>query len=393
MSEKLSLVKGDKVTQIDVGVDIYKAAAENSVSVLSQLDSQYAGDVTPGASASKQILCQAGMTAVAQATTPQEYRAALGNYNVGHAMTGMSASITREGTPASRLLTPAVVLEMAEIQRLDDKKSEIAVFKEQVATTRTIAGNRYEQPLIDLSVPGTAEAGRTSQLTLPNVIGTVTVTSRGGSIPSFGLGLEISDQAMKAFSFDQLALVLNRQRTMHEIRTLSNNMNVLVEGDSDLGMGALPIVKASTFDPAAIDMKTFSQRALMKILRENTVMREPSHIWGDEDTYMAYIERTGRKVAATMYVEDAESGAKLARPINMNVTEPKFWIVEDGVVPRGRLVFLDARYAIEEYINTEANYEATEQLVMRRGTQMRFDYGRVMRRWDDNAWLVVDMVK
>ena len=393
MSEKLSLVKGDKVTQIDVGVDIYKAAAENSVSVLSQLDSQFAGDVTPGASASKQILCQAGMTAVAKATTPQEYRAALGNYNVGHAMTGMSASITREGTPASRLLTPAVVLEMAEIQRLDDKKSEIAVFKEQVATTRTIAGNRYEQPLIDLSVPGTAEAGRTSQLTLPNVIGTVTVTSRGGSIPSFGLGLEISDQAMKAFSFDQLALVLNRQRTMHEIRTLSNNMNVLVEGDSDLGMSALPIVKASTFDPAAIDMKTFSQRALMKILRENTVMREPSHIWGDEDTYMAYIERTGRKVAAAMYVEDAESGAKLARPINMNVTEPKFWIVEDGVVPRGRLVFLDARYAIEEYINTEANYEATEQLVMRRGTQMRFDYGRVMRRWDDNAWLVVDMVK
>ena len=393
MSEKLSLVKGDKVTQIDVGVDIYKAAAENSVSVLSQLDSQFAGDVTPGASASKQILCQAGMTAVAKATTPQEYRAALGNYNVGHAMTGMSASITREGTPASRLLTPAVVLEMAEIQRLDDKKSEIAVFKEQVATTRTIAGNRYEQPLIDLSVPGTAEAGRTSQLTLPNVIGTVTVTSRGGSIPSFGLGLEISDQAMKAFSFDQLALVLNRQRTMHEIRTLSNNMNVLVEGDSDLGMSALPIVKASTFDPAAIDMKTFSQRALMKILRENTVMREPSHIWGDEDTYMAYIERTGRKVAASVYVEDAESGAKLARPINMNVTEPKFWIVEDGVVPRGRLVFLDARYAIEEYINTEANYEATEQLVMRRGTQMRFDYGRVMRRWDDNAWLVVDMVK
>lgn len=392
MSEKLSLVKGDKVTQIDVGVDIYKAAAENSVSVLAQLDSQFAGDVTPGASASKQILCQAGMTAVAKATTPQEYRAALGNYNVGHAMTGMSASITREGTPASRLLTPAVVLEMAEIQRLDDKKSEIAVFKEQVATTRTIAGNRYEQPLIDLSVPGTAEAGRTSQLTLPNVIGTVTVTSRGGSIPSFGLGLEISDQAMKAFSFDQLALVLNRQRTMHEIRTLSNNMNVLVEGDSDLGMSALPIVKASTFDPAAVDMKTFSQRALMKILRENTVMREPSHIWGDEDTYMAYIERTGRKVAASMYVEDAESGAKLARPINMNVTEPKFWIVEDGVVPRGRLVFLDARYAIEEYINTEANYEATEQLVMRRGTQMRFDYGRVMRRWDDNAWLVVDMV-
>lgn len=198
---------------------------------------------------------------------------------------------------------------------------------------------------------------------------------------------------MKAFSFDQLALVLNRQRTMHEIRTLSNNMNVLVEGDSDLGMSALPIVKADTFDPAAIDMKTFSQRALMKILRENTVMREPSHIWGDEDTYMAYIERTGRKVAAAMYVEDSESGAKLARPINMNVTEPKFWIVEDGVVPRGRLVFLDARYAIEEYINTEANYEATEQLLMRRGTQMRFDYGRVMRRWDDNAWLVVDMVK
>ena len=63
------------------------------------------------------------------------------------------------------------------------------------------------------------------------------------------------------------------------------------------------------------------------------------------------------------------------------------------MVPRGRLVFFDARYAFEEYINTEANYEATEQLLMRRGTQMRFDYGRVMRRWDDNAWLVVDMVK
>lgn len=389
---QLKFRKGGSVVEADIGIHSYKEASAAGKSLFAHLNSKHSDDVDHFATAMDQVLAQAGFDAAVGVRDAKERRKALGSYNFGDAMHGnLGAAITREDTPASRLLAPAVVLELIEDQRVDDKTSEIAIFRQQVAGTRTIAGSRYEQPKLNLDIPATADYSRSSQLALPNIMGTLTVSKAGGSIPSFALGLEISDQAQKAFSFDQVAMVLNRQRMMHEVRALEVNMHCLVNGDIDLGQDALPVVNASAYDPTAITPETFSQKALRKILRQDRLVRQPTHIWGDEEAYDAYIKRLGRPKASDIFVEDPESGAKIARPINMNIVEPEFWVLDEGVIPAGHLAFLDKRYAIEEYVNSEANYEATEQLVMRRAMQMRFDYGRVMRRLDDSAWLVVNM--
>lgn len=385
--QNLTLHKGDKKVEIQLGMEIYKEAAKQNQDVFAYLDSKYAADVDYGTTASEQILGQMGMPFA------ENFRKEVGGLKLDDAMEGrFGASITRDSQPVSRILTPAVVLKLVEDKLAEDKTSDLAIFERQIGAHNRIQGNRFEQPMINFDIPKEARAKRIGQLSLPVIMGTLTVSSRQGVIPTVSIGLEISHEARKAFTFDQVAMVLAKQKAEQQMYNLYDNLASLVNGDEDLAQAALPVIKASQFDSAAVSPETFSQRALLKMLRKDRLKRQINVIWGTEDTYLAYVERTGRPTADTIKVANPETGAAMARPMNLNVNEPEFWIVEDSVLPFGRLVGLDTRYAIEKFTNLEANYEATEELVMRRGTQMRFDHGDTLRRWHDDAWLAVDMI-
>ncbi len=388
MSEKnLTLYKGNEKTEIQIGVDIYKKAAERNQDVFAFLDSEYAADVDRGTSASEQIMAQMGMPFA------ENFRQDVGNLKINDALDGkFGAAITRDSQPVSRILTPAIVMKMVEDKLAEDKSSDLAIFQKQIGATNNINGNRFEQPMINFDIPKEARAKRIGQLSLPVIMGTLTVSGRQGVIPTVSIGLEISHEARKAFSFDQVAMVLAKQKESQQTYNLYENLSTLVNGDEDLAQSALPVVKASIFDAAATTAATFSQKALLRMLRQDRLKRQINVLWGTLETYEAYVARTGRPTAQDIKVASAETAAALARPLNLGVQEPEFWIVEDSVLPAGRLVGLDTRYAIEKFTNLEANYEATEELVMRKGTQMRFDSGDIMRRWHDEAWLAVDMI-
>ena len=92
-------------------------------------------------------------------------------------------------------------------------------------------------------------------------------------------------------------------------------------------------------------------------------------------------------------MDSKELAAYEARPMNFGYTEPQIFIVNKGVIPTGIIVGLDSRFAIARIRNSEANYQATEQLVIRKGEQMRFDNGEIVYRQDDSAWTVLDLTK
>ena len=66
--------------------------------------------------------------------------------------------------------------------------------------------------------------------------------------------------------------------------------------------------------------------------------------------------------------------------------------MEPGVVPANTIVGLDSRYAIRKITNLQAEYSAAQELVMRRGQELRFDFGEVATRMYDNAFDVLQLI-
>ena len=67
------------------------------------------------------------------------------------------------------------------------------------------------------------------------------------------------------------------------------------------------------------------------------------------------------------------------------------FIVEDGVIPANTIMGLDSRYAIQRIKNSEAEYTAVEDFVMRKSTALRFDFGEIAYRLFDDAFDVLSL--
>lgn len=372
--------------EIDVNEKIYQAAHDAKCSVPQYLQRTYGQgvDAKVHGTVFNQLLAQQNMNLNKDKAT------GLGSATMRQLLEGgTSAATTRDAIPLSRILLPAAVLELIELNRGYDASSDAAAFNSMLAVDTSVAGNRYEQPVFDASNAAEQEISRIGQLQVPNLVGTLKVADQAGSIPTYSYGLEISDEAVKAMTIDQVAIYLQRMASEQASAQLDNHIFRLVNGNENINQAALPKVKAKTFDAAASGKLT--HRAFVKWMRSNRRKRTITHLMGDEETYFKFVERVGRPTANTIRVNDVELAAYESRPMNFNFTEPQFFIVNDGVLPTDLLVGIDSRFAIARVRNSEADYKASEDLIMRRGTAMRFDEGSTMYRLDDTAWSCLDL--
>lgn len=372
--------------EVELNEKVYEAAHDAKCSLPQYLQRTYGADVDPKVHGSvfNQLLAQCNMNLT------KDRHTGLGSATMRDIFDGApSMAITRDAVPLSRILAPAAILELVEMHRAADTSSDVAAFASMLAVDTTIAGARYEQPVFDASNADMQTVSRVGQLQVPNIVGSLTVSQRAGSIPTYGYGLEISDQAIKALTIDQTSIYLQRMATSQAAARVDMHINALVGGNEDVGQAALTKVKANTFDSAASGKLT--HKAYIKWLRQNRRLRTISHVMCDEDTYYKVIQREGRPTHSTIYVEDKEILAYPSRPMNFGLEEPQIFIVNTGVIPTDTLVGIDSRFAIQRIRNSEADYKATEQLIMRRGTQMRFDEAEVVFRLDDTAWSVLDL--
>lgn len=369
--------------EIDLDVSIYKEAADKRLTVPQLLDAKFPTDASAYGSTFEQVMAASGLY------LKGDRKAGIIKATIGEILepqNGIGAGVvTRDATPMSRLIFPAVVEQAMENKLREDTDSDVAIFNSMVALSDDIDGDQYQQPLLDFAVPEAARSQPISQLSEPATMMTLKVSEVSRTIPSFALGMVISEKAFKAATIDFVALSLARQAEVEQAKLIDSYLNSMIAGDVDFGMAALSSVKANTFDSTIVANGTITHKAWIKWLRRNSRIRKIDWVICDVDTYLAIEGRAGKP---TVNNDDPNSpridallNAKNVRIGNVNV-----FLVESGVLPANAIIGLDSRYAIRKVRNLNANYRAQEQLVMRRGEALRWDWSEMCYRMFDQGW-------
>lgn len=352
---------------------LYEDAFKANLTVPQYLNRAYPTDASAFGTAFEQICAASGL--VLHADKAYGLRAPnLASVLDGSAMINAGV-ITREGVPASRILFPAVFLEVMENKLATERTSQPAIFETMIAIDNTIAGERFDQPKLDFTNVESARSQGIAQLAAPISMLRITASEVSRKIPTFSLGLEISDQAAKVVNIDLTALGLARQVEVERDVRVEGYLSALNAGDVDVGITALVPVTSSTYNGAATT-GVLTQKAWIKFLANKRRTRKLTHVYCDIDTALKIENRSGRPNINTVEVLTAFSASGI--PLNLGIGDVKIFIVEVGVVPSNTIVGLDAKYAIRRVRNSEAEYQAAEQFVLKRSTAMRFDFGEIV---------------
>lgn len=304
------------------------------------------------------------------------------------------AVITKDSAPVSRILFPAVILQAIEDRLLANATMTANALESMIAIDESINGERYEQPVLNFDNPGRARSMGIAQLAKPPTILSITAKDRPGTIPTFALGMEFSDQAVQAFSLDLVSLAIARQALIERNLRSQEQMLSLLNGDVDTGNASLAsigkVTTSASLDSAATG-GVLTQKAWTAFMMKNSQIRTLTHIITDINGALAVENRTGRP---TVFTDDPKS-----RRINtqFDVINPlwpdniKLYITIDPAWPAGTLMGFDRNFAIRRMTNVTASYEAIESFVLERKKAMRFDFGNKLDRFFDDAFDVLTL--
>lgn len=306
---------------------------------------------------------------------------------------GMATSSFRrpgdvDNSLGARLLYPQLILETLNANALRDDGSDIlAIWQRLVATTRNVNGQKVDQPIIDTSAPEESRSGRITQLAEPETVVQITTGEKSFRIPTYSIGLMISDEAMAATTIDLVRIIMEAQARGNRIRTVNEQLRALVLGDIDRGISALPITKIGTFDPSITEDGVITKRAYLKWLHSVQKTANIATVLTDIDTAIDVDDALLPKVTGV----DASKIPAAWGGVNLGITQPEIIPFDVDVFGPGIMVGLDPRYAIQRFVNISATYDAIQEYVMRKATAFRVDYGEMATRLYDEAWSVVSL--
>lgn len=371
-------------------VDIYKEASLNGMTVPQLINTRYETDADKHGTAFEQFAAESGLF------HHSDNRYAIRPPSMEDVLNGtakMDAGvIVRDANPASRIIFPAVFLEAIENKLKVDTGGYVSQFDGLVAINDSIVGARFEQPLLNYSGPEGARSKTIAQLAEPNVMMGITVSDVARKIPTFSIGLQISDEALAATSLDFVSMALARQAEVERAARVDEYIVAFLNGDIDMGTDALPTATATSFDSTISSVAgVLTHKAWIKWLRANFRKRHIDWVICDLNAALAIENRTGRPIITN---DDPNSfrinaTAEVSNPSWQNV---KIFLVEDGVIPANTIIGLDSRYAIRRVRNSQADYAAVEQFVLRKAQAMRYDFGEIAYRMFDEAWTVLTLV-
>lgn len=381
--------KGDKQA-LDLTVGMYSEAADRNMSLKQYMNLTYPTNADKYGSAYEQVLEQAGV--FVRGNREIGLRAS----TVGEVASPKSADvITREGVPASRLLFPAVMLDVIEDKLQRDYMTNPAGLSALVAIEDSIQGERYERPVLNFSKPEAARSAPVAQLALPNAMLSITASDKSMKIPSWGIGLEISEQAQKSTTLDLVGLAVARQALVEGNERANAQILSLLTGDTDYGMVALSaiagkVVKANALDASIVAAGALTKKAWMKWLTKNANYRTITHVVTDFDTAMVLDNLLNPGTNTT------GPGATIASRVSvMNVNWPsnvEIFITNDPSWPANTIMGLDKAAAVHRVTSLSVQYSAIESFAMKRSSMMRFDKGDMVYRLFDEAFEVLTLV-
>jgi hypothetical protein len=295
---------------------------------------------------------------------------------------------TNSNTPAGRLLFPAVLTEQLESSLREDKETYVGTFMQAVAFTTTVDSPRYDQVVINYDRPRAARGQVITQLADPARMLSITTSDIQKRIPTYALGMEISDQAMAAATLDLIGLAVREHAIEERAYQVMRDFGRLVNGSVDTGDTALPSVTAASFDSTISTAGTLTQKAWVKYLRTGWMKRSIDWVFCDIDTYLAIENRTG--VVTVQSAHGVDERLYSVPRVVLPGLQPgvKVFILEDAtILGANTLVGVDSRKGMRRVVYVGANYEAVEQFVIQRKTVMRLDWAeRIERLGYDEAF-------
>jgi len=381
--------KGDKQA-VDLSVSMYADAADKNMSLKQFMAVKYPTNAEKHGSAYEQVLDQAGV----YVRDNKEF--GIRASTIGDVVNPKNAAaITREGIPASRLLFPAIMLDVIEDKMVRDYATNPAGLTGLLAIDDAIQGERFERPVLNFSRPEAARSGTIAQLALPNAMLSITSSDKAMRIPTWGIGLEISEQAQKSTTLDLVGLALARQAQVEANERANAYILSLLQGDVDHGMAALStiagkVVKASSYDATIVAAGTLTKKAWMKWLTANSTYRTITHVVTDFDTAVV-LDNLLNGTNSSTFGPVATITSKVSV---MNTNWPsnvQIFVTNDTNWPANTIMGLDKSAAVHRISSTTAQYSAIEQFAMKRSTMLRFDKGDMVYRLFDEAFEVLTL--
>lgn len=382
---------------------IHSQAAAANLSVSQFINRQYPTDVGRYGTTFDQMLASSGMIVPSNAQQRNMgYRApTMADVLSGNAQFQAAGGSTSSGTPygsESRTLFPVAVIEAVETYLTKDFNTDKNQFDKLVARTISIAGQRFEQPQINYDTPNgptSTRSQRRSQLANPPSMMRITTSDKVRSIPTFALGMEISNEAMKVTTLDLLGLSIKRQLAVEQDKMIYEYLSDMYAGDNDINTSSLSTlgysVATNTLDSGAAS-GTITQKAWLKWLWRNRKYRIIDTVICDLDTYLKIEARTGRPSLTAIDTTLPRLEAH-ARIVNNVIGDVNVFIVDDaasgGPIPANTIVGLDSRYAIARVRNSLADVQAAEKYAMRQSEAFMTQWGEICYRQYPDAFDVL----
>lgn len=387
-----SYIDKDGLTQqVEITPSIYREAQDAQVSVESLINQQH--PVREGdAPAFKQMVASLGLF------VKNDRKNGIRATRLRDAMDGtcmQAATNTRDAVPQSRILYKAAILSTVEDKLAEDLNTTAAAFDRMVAVTDSIEGTEFKRAVLNYDAPEGARSQPVAQLAAPSNMLTLTVSDRSQTIPTDALGIQWSDKVEAGIGLDIVALSVARQIAVQRDARAGENVLALLNGDEDLNMAALSAIANAYIDASDLDSTAtggkLTQAAWVKWLYRGARFRRLDWVITDIDGALAMENRVGKPVVVG---DDAtspriDSQIRVANPlipasVNVFVTDNPDW-------PAATLLGLDSRFAIQRINSVSANYQATEEDLIRRSRSMRWDSGSAAIRLFDQSFSVLEL--
>jgi len=386
--------RGDR-HEIKVSLDMYRQSAEAGQSLRQLVNSNHRTNAERDGTAFEQLCAGEGIRLRGDIATGQR-ASTIRELAEGSGSGMISAAVTKEAVPASRILFPAAVMGLVEDRLAVDISQTDAVFNSLVAYEESINGDRVEQPIITYTNAGENKPQTITQLAMPASMIVITASDVSYKIPVFSQGIEVADQAAKNTTIDFVALTLARSFAIQANVRAQGYMLALKDGDvdnNDSSLSALGYATTSTALDALATGGVLTQKAWMAWMTQFPEKRVIDVIVTDLATAIKIEQRTGKPIIT----QDDPNSPRI--DTNMSVLNPqwaprvKVFLVQAGSGwPANTIMGIDSRYAIRRIRSLTASFQSTEAFITKRSTISRFDFGEIVNRMFPEAFSVLTIL-
>lgn len=388
--------------EVSLHISDYAAAAAEGLSLPQYLNKKFKTDEAKSGSAFNQILASSEIFVRenrSKGLRPPSLAELFANE--GNTQINLGTMTRNEGnardTTLGRLLFPSIILEMMNAFLLEDNTSYEGQFGKMVSKTSSVESPRWTQPLIDVSAPRSERSNPISQNTEPRSMVSISLSEKSFKIPTFSIGLSITQEAMQAVTLDLVGIALREQAIGERGKVIDEALKRIVLGDTDLGISALTgATNSSSWDSAAASAPDkITHKAYLKWLRSEWKKLNIDWVICDLDTFLAVEGRQGKPQWTGNEGTDSRLNSSVTAANPNIASNINYFIIEDPslIGGTGKLVGLDSKRAINKVVYAGAEYSAIEDFVLRKSSAMRFDWSEAYFRLlnGNDGWKILQL--